>query len=119
MHSLFLRMRFIHWLGAISLFFNALLFTEQFYSQVLQYIVVVLLIIHDLDEKFWGVDSLNEITKYLHIFEKKDLSVTCQVNSNYNSEMSKILAVINSFRLNVKSAFKELLSPLLDIKNIS
>lgn len=109
MHSLFLRMRLIHWLGAISLFFNALFFTEQFYSQILQYIVIFLLIIHDLDEKFWGVDSLNKITDYMRTFEQKDLSVECQINSDYNSEMSKVLSVINSFRLNVKGA-------LIDIK---
>ena len=74
MRSLFLRMRSIHWLSAILLFINALLFNEQLYSQLIQYTIVVLLIIHDLDEKFWGVDSLNEITTYLRIFETKDLS---------------------------------------------
>ncbi|MFT7683980.1 MAG: methyl-accepting chemotaxis protein [Moritella dasanensis] len=104
MHSLFLRMRLIHWLGAISLFINALFFTEQLYSQILQYVVVFLLIIHDLDEKFWGVDSLHKITDYMRAFEQKDLSVECQVNSDYNSEMGKVLNVINSFRLNVKGA---------------
>ena len=104
MHSLFLRMRLIHWLGAIALFFNALFFTEQLYSQILQYVIVVLLIIHDLDEKFWGVDSLNEITDYMRTFEEKDLSLECQVNSSYNSEMTKVLNVINSFRVNVKDA---------------
>jgi methyl-accepting chemotaxis protein len=108
MRSLFLRMRSIHWLSAILLFINALLFTEQFYSQLIQYTIVVLLIIHDLDEKFWGVDSLNEITTYLRIFETKDLSQECKVNSNYNSEMSKILDVINSFRLNVKNALTDI-----------
>jgi len=102
-------MRLIHWLGAISLFVNALFFTEQFYSQILQYIIIFLLIIHDLDEKFWGVDSLNKITDYMRTFEQKDLSVECQINSDYNSEMSKVLSVINSFRLNVKGA-------LIDIK---
>ncbi|PKH09628.1 methyl-accepting chemotaxis protein [Moritella sp. Urea-trap-13] len=97
-------MRLIHWLGAISLFINALFFTEQLYSQILQYVVVFLLIIHDLDEKFWGVDSLHKITDYMRAFEQKDLSVECQVNSDYNSEMGKVLNVINSFRLNVKGA---------------
>lgn len=108
MRSLFFRMRSIHWLGAILLFINALFFTEQLFAQVVQYIVVVLLIIHDIDEKFWGVDSLNEITQYLRVFEQKDLSQECKVNSNFNSEMSKILAVINSFRLNVKNALTDI-----------
>lgn len=62
MQSLFLRMRLIHWLGAIALLINALFFTEQLLPQVLQYVIVIMLIIHDLDEKYWGVDSLNEIT---------------------------------------------------------
>jgi len=104
MHSLFLRMRLIHWLGAILLCLNAFFFTEQLYSQILQYFIVFLLIIHDLDEKFWGVDSLHNITNYMHTFERKDLSIACQVNSRYNSEMSKVLQVINSFRINVKEA---------------
>ena len=104
MRSLFLRMRFIHWLGAIALFLNALFFTDQVYSQILQYVIVALLIIHDLDEKYWGVDSLNKITDYMRTFERKDPSRECLVNSSYNSEMSEVLRVINSFRLNVKDA---------------
>ena len=70
--------------------------------------MVVLLIIHDLDEKFWGVDSLNEITEYMRSFEQKNLSVECSINSNFNSEMSKILDVINSFRINVKEALVDI-----------
>jgi len=108
MQSLFLRMRLIHWLGAIALFINALFFTEQLLSQILQYVIVVVLIIHDLDEKYWGVDSLNEITDYMRSFEQKDLSVACQVNSRFNSEMGKILSVINSFRLNVTGALVDI-----------
>ncbi|MCP4326394.1 MAG: methyl-accepting chemotaxis protein [Alteromonadales bacterium] len=97
-------MRLIHWIGATALLINALFFTELFYSQLLQYIIIVILIIHDLDEKYWGVDSLNNVTSYLRAFERKDLSVECRVNSKYNSEMSEIINVINSFRLNVKDA---------------
>lgn len=108
MHSLFLRMRLIHWLGALALFINALLFTDQLYSQILQYFVVFILIVHDLDEKYWGVDSLRNITDYMRSFEQKDLSVECNVNSNYNSEMSNILNVINSFRINVQGTLLDI-----------
>lgn len=41
-------------------------------------------------------------------FEQKDLSVACQVNSRFNSEMDKILSVINSFRLNVTGALVDI-----------
>ena len=108
MQSLFFRMRFIHWLGAIGLFINAFFFTQETYSQVLQYLVVVLLVIHDIDEKYWGVDALNGITQYMKAFEKKDLSQACTVNSQYNSEMGKILTVIDSFRLNVRDTLTDI-----------
>ncbi|GIU02863.1 methyl-accepting chemotaxis protein [Shewanella morhuae] len=104
MRSLFIRMRFIHWLGAIALFINAAFFTDTLFSQIIQFIVVAFLIIHDIDEKFWGVDSLKNVTLYMKHFERKDLSVPCEVNSQYNSEMGKVLSVINAFRENVKKA---------------
>ena len=106
--SLFFRMRFIHWLGAIALLVNALWLTEQLFSQILQIIIVILLVIHDIDEKYWGVDALREISQYLKHFEQKDLSVASSVNSRYNSEMSHVLGVINAFRLNVKDALQDI-----------
>lgn len=104
MRSLFIRMRFIHWLGAIVLFMNATFFTELLFSQIIQYIITMFLIIHDIDEKVWGVDSLKKVTEYMKNFEKKDLSIPCTINSLYNSEMEKVLSVINTFRENVKIA---------------
>lgn len=104
MRSLFIRMRFIHWLGTLLLFVSATFLTDALASQVIQYVIVVFLIIHDIDEKFWGVDSLNHVTKYMKNFERKDLSVACDVNSKYNSEMDRVLSVINTFRSNVRHA---------------
>ena len=104
MRSLFIRMRFIHWLGTLLLFINATFLTDALVSQIIQYVIVVFLIIHDLDEKFWGVDSLNHVTQYMKNFERKDLSVDCDVNSKYNSEMDRVLSVINTFRTNVRHA---------------
>ncbi|PKH57227.1 methyl-accepting chemotaxis protein [Shewanella sp. Choline-02u-19] len=108
MRSLFLRMRLIHWLGAIALFINALFFTDGVASQVVQYLVMVFLIIHDIDEKYWGVDSLNNVTTYMKAFEKKDLSVPCDVDSRYNSEIGNVLSVVNNFRVNVKDALVDI-----------
>ncbi|WP_375748588.1 methyl-accepting chemotaxis protein [Vibrio sp. HN007] len=108
MKSLFLRMRTIHWLGAVALLINALFFTESVTSQVIQYFVTAFLIIHDIDEKVWGVDSLRNVTDYMGVFENKDLSVPCEINSSYNSEIDKVLGVINRFRENVRSALTEI-----------
>jgi methyl-accepting chemotaxis protein len=101
-------MRFVHWLGVIILVMNALFLTENITSQILQGIVVIFLIIHDIDEKIWGVDSLKNVTMYMKNFERKDLSTPCNVNSQYNSEITNVLNVINTFRRNVKLALEEI-----------
>ena len=108
MYSLFIRMRFVHWLGVVILVMNALFFTENMISQILQGIVVIFLIIHDIDEKIWGVDSLKNVTMYMRNFERKDLSTPCNINSQYNSEITNVLNVINTFRFNVKMALEEI-----------
>ncbi|EMB7844373.1 methyl-accepting chemotaxis protein [Vibrio vulnificus] len=108
MYSLFIRMRFVHWLGVVILVMNALFFTENMISQILQGIVVIFLIIHDIDEKIWGVDSLKNVTMYMRNFERKDLSTPCNINSQYNSEITNVLNVISTFRFNVKVALEEI-----------
>ncbi len=97
-------MRCIHWLGAITLFINAIFYTPYFLSQVVQVIVAVILVIHDIDEKYWGVDALKKVTQYMKFFEQKDLSEPCTINSRYNSEIASVLSVINTFRVNVNNA---------------
>ncbi|MEH6462993.1 MAG: methyl-accepting chemotaxis protein [Shewanella psychromarinicola] len=108
MRSLFLRMRLIHWVGAMALFINALFFTDGIGSQVVQYLVMIFLIIHDIDEKYWGVDALKNVTTYMKTFEKKDLSVPCEVDSRYNSEIGNVLDVVNTFRVNVNDALVDI-----------
>ncbi|QUM80316.1 methyl-accepting chemotaxis protein [Moritella sp. 5] len=108
MRSLFLRMRFIHWLGAVALFINALFLTDNLTAQIIQYVVIVFLILHDIDEKYWGVDSLENVTGYMKSFEKKDLSIPCDLDSRYNSEIGNVLDVINAFRINVKDALVDI-----------
>jgi methyl-accepting chemotaxis protein len=108
MRSLFLRMRLIHWVGAMALFINALFFTDEIGSQVVQYLVMTFLVIHDIDEKYWGVDALKNVTTYMKTFEKKDLSVPCEVDSRYNVEIGKVLNVVNTFRVNVNDALVDI-----------
>jgi|TARA_R110001583_G_scaffold79153_1_gene213997 methyl-accepting chemotaxis protein len=108
MRSLFLRMRLIHWFGSIVLFINALFLTNEIVSQVAQYLVIIFLIIHDIDEKYWGVDSLKNVTTYMKTFEKKDLSVACNVDSRYNLEIGYVLDVVNTFRVNVNDTLVDI-----------
>lgn len=91
-------------LGAVVLLINAVFFTDSLISQIIQITITVFLIVHDIDEKVWGVNSLRDVTQYMRTFENKDLSIPCEIDSRYNSEFGNVLEVINRFRENVRSA---------------
>ncbi len=57
MKSLFLRMRLVHWIGVVLLLVNATFFTDNLIGAVIQYVVALVILVHDLDEKRWGVDT--------------------------------------------------------------
>lgn len=107
MKSLFLRMRSIHWVGIIILVTNALVLTENFWSMVIQLVVAAVVLVHDLDEKRWGVDALKQMSHYMENFARRDLSQECKVNANFNTELGQMLSVIDSFRHNIRSALLE------------
>ena len=107
MKSLFLRMRSIHWIGIVILVTNALVLTENFWSMVIQLVVAAVVLVHDLDEKRWGVDALKQMSHYMENFARRDLSQECKVNANFNTELGQMLSVIDSFRHNIRSALLE------------
>lgn len=107
MKSLFLRMRSIHWIGIVILVANALLLTEDVWSMTVQLVVAGVVLIHDLDEKRWGVDALKQVSHYLENFTRRDLSQQCEVNANFNTELGQVLAVIDNFRNSIRSTLQE------------
>ncbi len=108
MTSLFLRMRLVHWVGIALLSINAFFFTDNTPSLIIQGLLVVVLIIHDIDEKRWGVDALQQVGAYFQHFASKDLSVSCDVNTSLNSEMGEIVATIDTFRGQIQSAMSDI-----------
>ncbi len=93
--SLYFRMRIIHILGITILAANALFFTENLIGQIVQWIIVVLLIVHDIDEKTWGVNMTKVIAKEL---QSLTLSKKIEVNTSYSAENGKILSLIDDFK---------------------
>ncbi|WP_293264017.1 methyl-accepting chemotaxis protein [Neptunomonas sp.] len=112
MNSLFLRMRSIHWVGIILLVANALFLTDNFISIIVQLVVAAVVLIHDLDEKRWGVDPLKQVRSYLQYLSSKDLSKECTVDSRFNSELKQVLDTVDEFRTSIRTS-------LQDIKNSS
>lgn len=100
MKSLFMRMRIIHISAFILLPLNAYFFTSNFSGELIQYILAILLVIHDLDEKKWGVDLSKKINDILISF---DLNKDIAINTDYNSESSQMLSSIVFFRNTIKS----------------
>jgi methyl-accepting chemotaxis protein len=110
--SLFFRMRLVHWVGVILLIANALLFTDNLIGQIVQFVIALVVFVHDLDEKRWGVTALRDLSSYLKCFGEKDLSQPCTVNASLNAEIGQVIDVIEKFRSNVRS-------PIAEVKSVA
>ncbi len=117
--SLFTRMRLIHWVGIVLLLVNAFFFTDNIYSVIIQLTLAGVLLIHDIDEKKWGVDSLNETKRYLKNFEENNLSVKNEVKSSLNSEMEDFLRVIENFRISIRNTLETIDDSSNESKSLS
>ena len=91
--SLYLRMTIVHLIGIILLPINAILFTENSISQIIQIVIALSLIIHELDERKNGNHLSKELVKFLKNMDNKD--VTLEINTSMSSEYSEIKAVID------------------------
>ncbi|KYC28865.1 putative Methyl-accepting chemotaxis sensory transducer [Sterolibacterium denitrificans] len=106
--SLFFRMRLVHWLGITLLIGNALFFTDNLIGQIVQAVVALVIVVHDADEKRWGVQALAELSAYLRHFGQRDLSQSCNVNATLNAEIRSVIEVIEGFRDNVRRSIDEI-----------
>ncbi len=107
MKSLFLRMRLVHWLGVFLLLANATFFTDNLLGSIVQYVVALVVLLHDFDEKRWGVDTVRQVSAYLAHFTAKDLSREARINARFNQEVHDMLTVIDQFRENIRVALNE------------
>lgn len=107
MKSLFLRMRLVHWLGVVLLVANATFFTDNLFGSIVQYVVALVVLLHDIDEKRWGVDTVRQVSAYLAHFTAKDLSREARINATFNQEVHDMLTVIDQFRENIRVALNE------------
>lgn len=95
MNSLFLRMRFVHFVGMLLLIINGTFFTDNLFGQIIQYVIAVVIFIHDFDEKRNGVDLIKSMISQLGNLEKGNKVL---LNSSYNAEMSEAVEKINQFQ---------------------
>jgi len=95
LHSLFFRMRFIHYVGMVLLVINGTFFTDNIIGQIVQYVIAIVILIHDLDEKANGVNMTNSLIKQLTNLERGEKIV---LENEYNSELSEAAKQVNKFQ---------------------
>ncbi|TLD97232.1 chemotaxis protein [Helicobacter jaachi] len=98
--SLYLRMRITHIIGMVVLVGNAIFFTQDLLSQIVQYALAAALFFHDLDEKVWGVNLTRIITREL---EAMTLDSKLKVDTSFSLENGKILRLIEIFKEKIKN----------------
>jgi len=113
MTSLFLRMRLVHWIGIVLLTLNAFIFTDNLISQIIQLVIAVVIVVHDLDEKINGVNVAQNIITNLSDF-KTDKKI--DLNLNFSKEYKEMVDLINKFTDRVSEA-TQLSSTTQDINN--
>ena len=95
MNKLFVRMRLVHWIGFVLLIVNALFFTDNILSKVIQLVIAVVILIHDIDEKINGVDITNKTIDYL---KNMKLSEPLKIEAKYSKEYEELIKAVNDFR---------------------
>jgi methyl-accepting chemotaxis protein len=86
----------VHYLGMILLIINAFLFTQNLYSQIVQLVIAVVILIHELDEKVNGRGVAKKIVeKFKAIEENRDV----ELNTSMASEFDVLQGMFEKIRL--------------------
>ncbi|MFK5937214.1 MAG: methyl-accepting chemotaxis protein [Sulfurimonas sp.] len=101
MTSLFLRMRLVHWIGIVLILINAFVFTDNLISQIIQVVIAIVILVHDIDEKINGVDVAKEIIKILSDFKAGD---KIDIKLKFSKEYKEMIDLISEFTDKVNEA---------------
>ncbi len=99
--SLFTRMRVTHWVGIVLLLANAWLFTDSMIGSAVQIVVALVILIHDLDERRWGMRLFGRVSSYLAHLSRRDLTVSADVDTRFSEEFHRVMQVAENLRHNI------------------
>jgi methyl-accepting chemotaxis protein len=94
-------MRLVHWIGIALLLLNAAVFTQNLISQIVQVVIAIVILIHDIDEKINGVDAAKKIIATLADIHSTH---TIQLQLPFSQEYQKMIDLINAFTQKVHEA---------------
>lgn len=98
MRSLFFRMRMVHWVGIALLVISGTWFTDNLIGTLIQYLIALVVFVHDIDEYRWGVRTIDQVSGYLAQFRAKQLGKPAQLDTRFSAEMDHMVRVIDEFR---------------------
>ncbi len=98
--SLFFRMRAVHWIGIVLLIANAILFTDNPVGSAVQFVIALVILIHDIDEKINGVNIARRTIEYL---KQMKLSEPLSIDARFSSEYEELVNAVNTFRQKILS----------------
>jgi methyl-accepting chemotaxis protein len=94
-------MRVVHWVGVVLLLLNAFVFTDNLIAQVIQVVVALVIVVHDIDEKINGVDVAKKIIASLSDFSA---GKPIDMKLNYSEEYKKMVDLVNAFTKKIAEA---------------
>jgi len=94
-------MRLVHWVGIVLLLINAFVFTDNVISRIVQIVIALVILIHDIDEKINGVDVARKIIASLSSFK---IGSKIEFSLSFSQEYREMVTLINQFTEKVTKA---------------
>jgi len=82
--SLYFRMSFVHYLGMFLLLLSGIFLTENLYAQIVQIVVAVVILIHEIDENINGRHLSLKIANKLHNPDDDSIKIDTSYSSEYD-----------------------------------
>jgi len=116
---LFVRMRVVHWIGIVLLILNGTFLTDNFYGQIVQYVIALVIFIHDFDENINGVKKMETIHTSLEnffLFLDRKIEEPAYVKIDSDDEFGRIAKMINQ---NTQTIAKDILEEEKFLQNLT
>jgi len=92
--SLYLRMSVVHYIGIILLLISGIVLTDNLYAQIIQIVIAIVIVIHEIDENINGRKLSMKVAEKLH--NPNDSSIV--VDTSYASEYDVFNEIIEHYQ---------------------
>lgn len=101
----------VHLVAATALIINAITFSENAIGIVIQLVLVFAVLLHDIDQKRWVLNTVKELELCLSSLSEKDTSKIGDENKDFNAEIAELWGFVDQFRLRMREILKQISDP--------